>query len=192
MTATYFLVVPAMEDSTNLFMEQALSYSKEAESPEESGWTPYFEDFLSNNREHTVISSPVYETSLISDARSCAAKYVFDNDFIAAADRQTKDRPDNICKRLKFKKQRRQGLGDDDDDDEDLVDTATSPANSPKVNHLKVSNISPKKREISGGYQGNTSAQYSALYTNDTSDFTELKKKGLCLVPLSTVINYLG
>jgi hypothetical protein len=68
-----------MENSTNS-MSKALSSNER--SPEESGWTVYFEDFLVNNNnneeEHSYCSSRFKSSSLVSDAASLAGKKSLD------------------------------------------------------------------------------------------------------------------
>jgi hypothetical protein len=107
-----------MENSTNS-MSKALSSNER--SPEESGWTVYFEDFLVNNNnneeEHSYCSSRFKSSSLVSDAASLAGKKSLDK---------------ISSKRLSFKKRKTIGALVDDA----LEDTASSPVSSPKVRIL--------------------------------------------------------
>jgi len=97
-------------------MSKALSSNER--SPEESGWTVYFEDFLVNNNnneeEHSYCSSRFKSSSLVSDAASLAGKKSLDK---------------ISSKRLSFKKRKTIGALVDDA----LEDTASSPVSSPKV-----------------------------------------------------------
>ncbi|CAL0333913.1 unnamed protein product [Lupinus luteus] len=140
--------------------------------PEESGWTSYFED-LSKGIEPSNCSS-LGGSSLVSDAASYAAwKFSHQNHGNGSS-------APNLLKKLNFKKARAKQISEDDP----LEDTASSPVNSPKV-------------------KGFTSSEnYSELQTDDEhdqvnlkgkkNDCTDLKKQGLCLVPVSMFVNYFG
>ncbi|KAE9593058.1 hypothetical protein Lal_00029352 [Lupinus albus] len=139
---------------------------------EESGWTSYFEDF-SKGIEPGYCSS-LGGSSLVSDAASCAA-WKFSHQ-----DHGNDSSAPNLLKNLNFKKARAKQILEDDP----LEDTASSPVNSPKV-------------------KGFTSSEnYSELQTDEEhdqvnlngkkKDYTDLKKRGLCLVPMSTLVNYFG
>lgn len=113
-------------------MSKALSsQARTNESPEESGWTMYFEDFLAN-KEHSSSPSGNYgrasygygSSSLVSDAASSAGrKKLVDNDHVAVLSLEKR------CKKLSFKKRKTKGAVVDDA----LEDTASSPVTSPKV-----------------------------------------------------------
>ncbi|XWS09844.1 hypothetical protein CRYUN_Cryun39dG0024400 [Craigia yunnanensis] len=162
------------------------------QSPEESSWTMYFEDFSNNNSIDMNIN---YQTSsLVSDAASSAARrHVFGTSS------------DKSCNRLSFKKKKTKedGLVDDD-----LEDTASSPANNPKVcnlvkvNHFdknlkqkhamdisQVRNKLPLRKEV---VQDIDETNDELGFIGRENDGTKLKKRGLCLVPLSVVVHYLG
>lgn len=100
------------------------------ETPEESGWTMYFEDFLANNREQ--ISSPSGtdyghgSSSMVSDAASSAGKKLGGNDHVSVLSLEKR------CQKLSFKKRKTKGAVVDDA----LEDTASSPVTSPKVGSL--------------------------------------------------------
>ncbi|XP_054817270.1 vascular-related unknown protein 1-like isoform X2 [Prosopis cineraria] len=98
----------------------------------------------------------------------------------------------NGKKRLSFKKRKKDRATMVDDA---LEDTASSPLNSPKVLHENRSDkpkrmedirLSEEKRSISGEGE----AKKEMGFMGRESDYTELKKRGLCLVPLSVVVNY--
>ncbi|OIW05935.1 hypothetical protein TanjilG_07211 [Lupinus angustifolius] len=140
--------------------------------PEESGWTSYFED-LSKGIEPSYCSS-LGGSSLVSDAASCAAwKFSHQNHGNGSS-------APNLLKKLNFKKARAKQISEDDP----LEDTASSPVNSPKVKGFA------------------SSENYSELQTDDENDqvnlngekndCTDLKKRGLCLVPMSMLVNYFG
>lgn len=98
-------------------------------SPEESGWTMYFEDFLAENKEHSSSLSCNYgygsSSSMVSDAASSSGKKTVCNDHVAVLSSLEKS-----CKKLSFKKRKstKKALVDDS-----LEDTASSPVTSPKV-----------------------------------------------------------
>lgn len=110
----------------------SLQPSNGEESPEESSWTYYLEDFSqpvtagirSVDQKEDSSWNHGGSSSLISDAASMAATW-----------HVTKNKemwlgPKSSWKKLSFKKRRsRSGAFEDDD----LQDTATSPVNSPKV-----------------------------------------------------------
>ncbi|KAL5548277.1 hypothetical protein UlMin_003508 [Ulmus minor] len=188
-----------MENSISS-MSKALSSNTRNDSPEESSWTMYLEDFLLHNNEektinNSLISSSSCESSLISVTGSSAEKKLVrgnyeDNLRFSALGRK--------CNRLSFKKRKtKEALVDDA-----LEDTASSPLNSPKV-HNNLIQLDMKQKEkddmnMSEERGRRTSGQIDERideetgFTGTESDFTELKKKGLCLVPLSMIVNYLG
>ncbi|KAL2328337.1 hypothetical protein Fmac_021764 [Flemingia macrophylla] len=162
-------------------------------SEEESGWTSYLQDF-SKDIEPSYCSS-LDGSSLLSDAASSAAwKLSHHNHLLSCAP--------NLPKKLCFKKARAKQISEDDP----LEDTASSPVNSPKVRDLNQTEISSRKvddqLEGSVGKGFTSSEQYSYLKTDDNEhelkfngkniDCTDLKKRGLCLVPFSLLVNYLG
>ncbi|XVF43397.1 hypothetical protein PTKIN_Ptkin02bG0036900 [Pterospermum kingtungense] len=106
-------------------------------------------------------------------------------------------------RKLKFRKTRTKEICEDDS----LEDTASSPVNSPKVSELKSNDMNPRKREDqvhnSLGKETASENHYSEIQIGEENkvnfdhgiwknDCTELKKRGLCLVPLSMFVNYLG
>ncbi|KAI9093225.1 hypothetical protein K1719_027239 [Acacia pycnantha] len=154
------------------------------EVAEESGWTTYFEDFFNGERS-SISSGVVASSSLLSDAASLAAtatnKLANVHEFSENG------------KRLSFKKRKNDFATVVDDA---LEDTASSPLNSPKVFHENRSdkpkmegiNLSEEKRSISGKRE----ERKEMGFMERESDCTELKKRGLSLVPLSVVVNYFG
>ncbi|TKY48751.1 hypothetical protein E2542_SST26173 [Spatholobus suberectus] len=184
-----------MEHSLNPSMGKAGSGS----ATEESGWTSYFEDFSMGMEQQSYCSS-LGGSSLVSDAASCAAwKLSHHNHLVSYSSHVRVRDPSNVSKKkLCFKKTRTQQISNDDP----LEDTASSPVNSPKVGDLKVSS------KIDAQLNGSTSRgrefqseNYPKLQThecdinfngNNIECNTDLKKKGLCLVPLSMLVNYYG
>ncbi|XP_042509572.1 vascular-related unknown protein 1-like [Macadamia integrifolia] len=172
-----------MEDSMMSSINKAISFDQEGtDSPEESGWTEYFEDFMNENRENSCCSDDFRTSSLVSDAASCAA-WKFSTDH------------QQNCKKLSIKKKRTRKILDDDD----LEDTASSPCNSPTVSQLSQLDMNRRKRDdkIETSHQGKESKQQidkrnEMGFIGTETYCTELKKRGLCLVPISMLTNYLG
>ncbi|XP_062028478.1 vascular-related unknown protein 1 [Rosa rugosa] len=156
--------------------ETAATYSCTEE--EESGWTKYFEDFSNNTRADQEQTS--FCSSLVSDASSGAAWRVSHNN--------------SVPKKLKKKPKK---IGD-----HDLEDTASSPVNSPKIGDLRpVDHMNPRKiddHRININSLGKEHFAEMKQADENSSDCsgkndqnTDLKKKGLCLVPLNLLMNYL-
>ncbi|XP_038988111.1 vascular-related unknown protein 1-like [Phoenix dactylifera] len=175
-----------MEESIHSSLNRSLSSKEGAPSSEESGWTMYFEDFLaSEKREEDGCSfSMGGGSSVISDAASCAAWKPL------AGTEATKS-----CKKLRFKKRKAGGTLDDDP----LEDTASSPVNSPKVSYLNHSDVQPREKAddhnkgipqeeavgCGNGLEIKSNIVNDLGFVEGTNECTELKKRGLCLVPLS-------
>lgn len=129
-----------MQDSYDFSLSKSMaSKSKTYTQEEESGWTSYFEDFLSNQRlldQSTSISCTSYFGSTTTSSHiSDAASYCVDskpssnkNSRITAYSSLVHGLP-NFNKKLNFKKTRTGEIYRDDS----LEDTASSPINSPKV-----------------------------------------------------------
>ncbi|KAJ7948467.1 putative CTD small phosphatase-like protein 2 [Quillaja saponaria] len=151
-------------------MSKALS-----ESPEESSWTMYLEDFsFNNNTEHNCSISS--SSSLVSDAASLAAKNIDNRDPVVDL---CVDHKSFTKKRLSFQKRKTKSYTKEAAlVDDALEDTASSPVNSPKKGN--------------GSGQTNDQRNEFGFDGRDDGDRTELKKRGLCLVPLSMIVNYLG
>ncbi|XP_059664625.1 vascular-related unknown protein 1-like isoform X2 [Cornus florida] len=164
---------------------------------EESSWTYYFQDFLGNNHnineDNNTASfssrSADQNPSLVSDAASnllLSKKYFPNNDQVVGFSKS---------KKLSFNKRKAKGALFD----AALEDTASSPLNSPKVcglNQLEVNrkergdtNISREKCSNSGKTDEERSEM--GFGAGRDSDYTNLKKKGLRLVPVSMFDNYL-
>ncbi|XP_074380219.1 vascular-related unknown protein 4-like isoform X2 [Apium graveolens] len=156
-------------------------------SAEESGWTLYFDDLLNDNNmintqydhekhSNLALSSDQNE---ISSSRLCLVPDAASSASVVACPLKTS------CRHLNFKKKRScmVNKGSSMASDDSLEDTASSPANSPKVSNLNQKYAMNTKHE-----------EYAEIIKEDTqnSTSTELKKRGLCLVPVSTIMNYLG
>ncbi|MBA0699509.1 hypothetical protein Goari_001139 [Gossypium aridum] len=158
--------------------------SDENECPEESSWTLYFQDFSNKN----TIDDLMNQNS--SSILSHISHHTPDAACSAAGPLPSLDHT-----RLSFKKRKIKGPSSAFID-HDLEDTATSPANSPKVYNL--GNQFDKQKDDAMGISQEMKGSGSGKI-NDEVGFIEgenvghkLKKKGLCLVPLSMVLHYLG
>ncbi|XP_062104673.1 vascular-related unknown protein 1 [Humulus lupulus] len=209
-----------MENSHSSSMTKPTSPNSEYCS-EESGWTAYFQDFSNNNNNNNIHNNDhdeeegsliSYGSSLVSDAASYAAwKISHQRDRHHHQPRGAAAGPSIAAaggfrppKKLTFKKTRTREISSDDS----LEDTASSPVNSPKVGDLKrVIDMKTKHtadhflENNSVGKKGGTLEYYSEMQGseersvvdfNEPNDCIDLKKRGLCLVPLSMLVNYLG
>ncbi|KAK0601794.1 hypothetical protein LWI29_027446 [Acer saccharum] len=181
---------------------------------EESGWTMYFDDYFNkynynhddDQKNSSMISMGDHhhhhlESNIISDAASSAAKK------FAHHDQQQQVMGfslDKTCYRSSSFKKRKTKIVFLD---EDLRDTATSPANSPKVYDLmnqldrkpqqkNIMDMSKDKGSTSRNVQVDEfRSGFGSINDDDNNgrdnDSSELNKKGLCLVPLSMIVNYL-
>ncbi|KAF5728383.1 hypothetical protein HS088_TW21G00530 [Tripterygium wilfordii] len=189
-----------MENSMNSARE-GISYGERTSDHEsqdlESGWTMYFEDFFNNNNSNNdqEIEDLDYCThessSLVSDAASSITKRFTSNDQqdvvgIPIMEQRSYNRS------LSFKKRKTKGGLVDDA----LEDTASSPVSSLKVYSMMNKLENPKeKHSLKNCIQekGSTTSRNINVHGRDSEvSCTELKKRGLCLVPLSMVLNHLG
>ncbi|MCE0481960.1 hypothetical protein HAX54_040186 [Datura stramonium] len=188
--------------------QQATSHNNcdAQDQEEESGWTTYFEEFSiennNNNRENSSCSEDDDDSfgspSLLSDAASHAAwKNCNTNvNSISAMGGSP------FLKRLNLKKPRNKKISDPD-----LEDTASSPVNSPKVSSFKqMDMINYRRADNNNGnflvFEGGSgqNQEMEKVERNSTTccdeknnkNYMDLKKKGLCLVPLSMLVNYRG
>ncbi|XP_006367279.1 uncharacterized protein [Solanum tuberosum] len=142
------------------------------DAQEESGWTTYLEDFSmeqhNNNSENSTYCDSFGSPSLLSDAASHAVWNNCNNNNYGSP----------FLKRLNLKKPRNKKISDPD-----LEDTASSPVNSPK------------------GFEGGSRQQQemetiernsTVCFDEKNKSYMDLEKKGLCLVPLSMLVNYRG
>ncbi|XP_077252712.1 uncharacterized protein LOC143892139 [Tasmannia lanceolata] len=103
---------------------------------EESGWTTYFEDFLTKDKNESSVSSYGYMgSSMVSDAASFVA--LKPSNYANSLMGQEKN-----CTKLNFKKRKIRVLEEDP-----LEDTASSPASSPKVSDLRKLDMNPSQKD---------------------------------------------
>ncbi|WOL15135.1 hypothetical protein Cni_G23916 [Canna indica] len=186
-----------MEESSSNSSKNGPFSPKDGAAPsEESGWTMYFEDFMASEERRAAnvdggdgafSSGVVSGNSLISDAASCTAWKPLSTSLEVS----------EKYRKLSLKKRKGKGLLDDDP----LEDTASSPVNSPKVTESSYLTTNPSKKDG----QRDTALNDAVGYRNDqelkeivngfnfvkgTNECSELKKRGLCLVPLSLFVDY--
>ncbi|KAF5727973.1 hypothetical protein HS088_TW21G00113 [Tripterygium wilfordii] len=184
-----------MENTMNS-SRKTISYSERTsdhESQEESGWTMYFDDFFnnSNNNEESSFSFEDHDygtksSSLVSNAASSVAKRFSCNEQEDVVGIQIMEKR-SYNRSLSFKKRKTKGGLVDDA----LEDTASSPVNSPKVYSMMM-NKPENQKEKDDSLQSYNDQEKGSNSRNSDVSCTELKKRGLCLVPLSMVLNHLG
>ncbi|KAL2943753.1 hypothetical protein RDABS01_032100 [Bienertia sinuspersici] len=164
--------------SSNNYPSQSLT-SRPDNSSEESGWTVYFEDFIANNRDNIDNSIAEEQEHAYSFSYSGYQNSLLNSD---AAFRNKVGSSKLVSKKVTTKKFV----------DQELEDTASSPCHSPKVNDLKQLYMKSKELGTQGVCQekGQTS-QHADEGINMGFLETQLRRKGLCLVPMSTLINNL-
>ncbi|XP_027062657.2 vascular-related unknown protein 4-like isoform X1 [Coffea eugenioides] len=166
------------------------------DSPEESSWTFYLQDFQCDHHDHDNTGSVSYNScescpSLVSDAFSSAARKAPD-DIEAAVFASARSN----CKNLSFK--RRKAKASAVLNDHDLEDTASSPVNSPKVSSINQLNYTHNEKDNINVSEANVCRKNSTAEAagsaahEEKNNQSELKKRGLCLAPVSTLTNYFG
>ncbi|XP_073307274.1 vascular-related unknown protein 1-like [Primulina huaijiensis] len=147
---------------------------------QDSGWSAYLDDFpLMNQTEDTYYC---LNPSLVSDAAWTGS---FDH-----KNTEKVKKPSSKNRRSNRKKYFWQN-------DDDLEDTACSPANSPKVGGRKMK----MKMKMEGSYKtnedqmgkqvGEEGKSGKSMNMDETENaYFDLKKKGLCLMPYSSFVDY--
>ncbi|KAM3320808.1 hypothetical protein P3S67_008010 [Capsicum chacoense] len=179
------------------------SENKSSTTNEESGWTTYLEDFsLMNNyqSDQNYRSSSCCDDdnfgshySLLSDAASNIAPWKNNNYCNTNYNDQLVENDECSPKKLNLMKLPRNKKINDPD----LEDTASSPVNSPKVSNFRQMEINYRRKEnSSGNFLGSEGCsrqlQEMQKVERENNGYTDLKKKGHCLVPISMFINYHG
>ncbi|XP_073004109.1 vascular-related unknown protein 4-like isoform X2 [Typha latifolia] len=158
-----------MENSHSSSMDNSFFSEEQTAASENSGWSLYIDDFLASEKKEATSSGWSSSTCTGGDRSSMVsgdASYV--EWKTPGAVKLSK-----VCKKRKG----RRFL-----DDESLEDTATSAANGLKEKHAPSENYGDlaihEIHEVSGNEK-----RYEC---------NELRKRGLCLVPVSMLLNYLG
>ncbi|KAI3686233.1 hypothetical protein L1987_79907 [Smallanthus sonchifolius] len=153
---------------------QETPMNKDEEESEESSWTFYFEEFLWQNDQKVIMNCNETLNSLAPDASSSSV-------VKKAACFQ-----DDQTKKLSLKKRKNKGVIIDDS----LEDTASSPLSGSKVTYFDQVKIKNKKTlHISEEKVGSCEEEIKKILVSSN---IELKKRGLCLAPLSSLANYLS
>lgn len=185
------------DDLTNSHANKSVD-SKETsddQNSEESGWTGYFEDFISAKQKEEEYSDRNITT--YGGATAClasdAASFV-DVEYKKSSKTDKKfacsstDSLPKMSKKLTFKKTRTKEISCD----ESLEDTATSPVNRPNLVML----MQGKEGSTGHGLEPQTDKRSTSntelVSEGKNDDVTDLRKKGLCLVPVSMLVNYFG
>ncbi|KAL2524645.1 hypothetical protein Adt_09699 [Abeliophyllum distichum] len=163
-----------MEGPMSSSVKKQVFSCKTADASEESGWTAYLEDFSLNQTKHNSSSYSMDSfgsPSLVSDA----AWNGLNNDQYKACPSLGGSQ---FPKRLNFKNHRiRQKICSDD-----LEDTASSPVNSPKGKQA-------------AGFDNSTETcernNMNIITDERNNEGADLKRKGLCLMPMSVFMNYI-
>ncbi|XP_072968206.1 vascular-related unknown protein 4-like isoform X2 [Typha angustifolia] len=179
-----------MEDSIPSSMKNPICSKELSAAAEESGWTFYLEDFLSFENEEAAPSNTSSTiggggggSSMVSDAASYVA-------WNPPARVGTSD----CSKKLSFRKKKERKASVDDS----LEDTASSPVKD--YGHMDMNTDKKVDTEIFQE-KGNDCNNYKETETSEIGEASvaergygcnELRKKGLCLLPLSTLLDYLG
>ncbi|CAN4103464.1 unnamed protein product [Withania somnifera] len=191
-----------MDSSNN---QQATSHWDAQE--EESGWTTYLEDFsMENNYNNSLCPNDdegddsFGSPSSLSDSASHALwKNCNTNNQAMINSNSPNMSGSPFLKRMNLKKPRNKKISDPD-----LEDTASSPVNSPKVSSFKQMDINFRRADNNNGnftgFEGGsrqkqemeTVERNSTMSFDENTSYMDLKKKGLCLVPLSMLVNYRG
>ncbi|CAN0914515.1 Vascular-related unknown protein 1 [Linum grandiflorum] len=161
---------------------------------EESGWTGYFEDFCHEDQDQYdhQASMSLCSSSMVSDASSLPARNIPLHHNLYSQN--------TAPKKLNFKKKNTHHMISNHHHDDSLEDTASSPVNSPKVVDFRKMEMNySKKMTTSGNYNSSYIGPFSSTTTTsmgnnskEEEECTELKKKGLCLVPMSMLLHYVG
>ncbi|KAL2476274.1 Uncharacterized protein Adt_37010 [Abeliophyllum distichum] len=127
-----------MENSANsCHSKNAAADNNNTHEAEESSWTFYIQEFMCENGENSCFSSDYETPSLLSDAASSAVKRFANKNC----------NPTVALNNLKKKKHKEPKV------DGDLVDTASSPVNSPKISYINQFMNQKEKAKIDVAHQ---------------------------------------
>ncbi|PWA92447.1 hypothetical protein CTI12_AA079160 [Artemisia annua] len=155
----------------NNFQDSTLNKEEE---PEESSWTFYFEELLWQNDQEMIMSCNEKLNSFVSDAASSVIV------------KKSACIEDDQAEKLRSKKRKTMEVMLDDS----LEDTASSPLSSPKqVTYFDRVTFKNTKTLHVSEEKVYTCDEINKIKANANM---ELKKRGLCLVPLSSLVNYLS
>ncbi|KAF7015469.1 hypothetical protein CFC21_029312 [Triticum aestivum] len=163
-------------------LKSVLSCSEAEAQPEESSWTDYFVDFMMSEEEKKRQGASYCtfdqeeleeeeEGSMISDAASLA--------------------PAALADRYKGLKKLKKKVFKALDHDDSLEDTASSPVNSPKGAGIG-NDYGRDGMDCEDADAVMEGVSFLDQSQRGITPCAELKDKGLCLVPLSMLLNYQG
>ncbi|RLM60973.1 uncharacterized protein C2845_PM14G02020 [Panicum miliaceum] len=169
-----------------------------AAASEESGWTSYIDYFMEMQQRQKGEASLAAGALSTEDVGRCHSTSEYSGDCRVGASTRLSAlvEPSVVSRRLSLKegwRRRKKVLYD-----ESLEDTATSPISSPKLidelrdldaNHQRKGNscdeISHSKKNTTGDVNGANTTTDTTIKEDGAYDNNELRKKGLCLVPVS-------
>ncbi|XAR55397.1 hypothetical protein NMG60_11035458 [Bertholletia excelsa] len=130
-----------MENIAGSSSKSAVPSKGKTADPEESGWTAYFEDFFSKQKDED--SSFSDSLSMVSDAASNCVPWKINNTNDQATVCPPLHGSSAMPEKLGFKKARKKETSRDDS----LEDTACFPANSPKIGSGRQVDVKARKGE---------------------------------------------
>ncbi|KAG2299371.1 hypothetical protein Bca52824_035843 [Brassica carinata] len=149
------------------------------QTPEESSWTMYFEDFFESSS--SIVDVGEFSSSSVSDAMS----------FVATKKTLNISKQEGSNSSNKFSTEKTRNREIPFGRHHDLEDTASSPSRSPNV--YSMMNLLDNTRHGGGVVGENTNnVKGESAVQNQGGLSVDLKQKGLCLVPMSMVTNFLG
>ncbi|TVU43460.1 hypothetical protein EJB05_09935 [Eragrostis curvula] len=190
-----------MENSTEDLSSTATnhcSFSGAGEASEESGWTSYIDYFMETQRRQ---KEEAISAALSTDDVGSRSISQYSGDC-GSSRLPALTEPSEASRRLRLKKEGRRKKMVVHDESLELQDTATSPMSSPKLIELRESDANhPKKgdaRDEFSHYESISELAGCNNLTNNGANTTThmadddcayenaLRKKGLCLVSIST------
>ncbi|KAF8669880.1 hypothetical protein HU200_051057 [Digitaria exilis] len=188
------------EDLSSSTANHSFSGDGSAAGSDESGWTSYIDYFMETQRRQKAKGEASLSAEALSTDNVGGYHSTSENSGDCGVGASTRLpvllEPSAVSKRLSLKegwrRRKKKVLYD-----ESLEDTATSPISSPKLIELRDSDATHQKKdnsrdEILHSKKNTTGDVNGANTTTDTTikedgayDNNELRKKGLCLVPVS-------
>ncbi|XP_076922659.1 vascular-related unknown protein 1-like [Bidens hawaiensis] len=154
-----------------------------ASTTEESGWTAYFDDFMASQQLQDHSFSHHRDQDYQPELSDAASHIEWANSKTGSATKKL-----NLFK--KTSRRTKEILYDDS-----LEDTASSPVNSPKVGsqHMGFNQIKGDDDIMENSLEkgGRFDDQSRSMMFGENNGGTDLRKRGLCLVPVSMFVNYI-
>ncbi|CAO2164495.1 unnamed protein product [Urochloa humidicola] len=171
----------------------SISGDGSAAASEESGWTSYIDYFMETQRRSAAANPSTDDGVGCRSTSECSGGGCGEGGGFTRLPALVE--PSMVPRRLSLKegwRRKKKVLYD-----ESLEDTATSPISSPKLIEMKDSDANHQKKENScnemphskkntaGDVNGANTTTDTTIKEDGTYDNNELRKKGLCLVPVS-------